>query len=64
MMQDEQGATAAGHEILGARNQLAGHSPNGNRRGSVGVGGQFLDRKCSLGLARRKPFPMDEPVYH
>ena len=28
--------------ILGARNELAGQSPYGNRCNSVGVGGQFL----------------------
>jgi hypothetical protein len=28
--------------ILRARNELAGHSPYGNRCNSVGVGGQFL----------------------
>ena len=36
------GAATAQHEILGARNELAGHSPYGNRCNSVGVGGQFL----------------------
>jgi hypothetical protein len=28
--------------MLGARNELAGHSPYGNRCNSVGVGGRFL----------------------
>jgi hypothetical protein len=36
------GAATAQRAILGARNELAGHSPYGNRRNSVGVGGQFL----------------------
>jgi len=30
--------------ILRARNELAGHSPYGNRCSSVGVGGPFLAR--------------------
>jgi hypothetical protein len=36
--------TTARRAILGARNELAGHSPYGNRCNFVGVGGQFLTR--------------------
>src|ERR1700736_6514265 len=33
------GAATAQHAILGGRDELAGHSPYGNRCNSVGVGG-------------------------
>ena len=36
------GAATAQRAILGARNELAGHSPYGNRSSSVDVGGQFV----------------------
>ena len=36
------GATTARRGILGARNELAEHSPYGNRCNYVGDGGQFL----------------------
>ena len=36
------GAATAQRAILGARNELAGHSPYGNRCNPVGVGGRFL----------------------
>ena len=36
------GAATAWRGILGARNELAGHSPYGNRYSSAGFGGQFL----------------------
>src|SRR5258705_13230271 len=36
------GAANAQRAILRTRNELAGHSPDGNRCSSVAVGGQFL----------------------
>jgi hypothetical protein len=36
------GTATAQRAILGARNQLAGHSPDGNRCGSVGIGSRFV----------------------
>jgi hypothetical protein len=38
--------------FFGARNELAGHSPYGNRCSSVGVGGQFL-ASATLAVSRQ-----------